>query len=117
LAGGHTVREAAAAAGVSERTAHRRLADPTFAARVTELRSRMVESATGRLADGMSEAVGVLRSLLGHDNPAVRLRAAGKLIDLGVKLVAEEETARRLDAMHDEIKRLEADLQQKPPGV
>src|SRR5262245_42645707 len=52
LAGGQTIREAAAQVGVSERTAHRRLDDPKFRARVVELRSLVVMRAAGLLADG-----------------------------------------------------------------
>ncbi|MFO0801411.1 MAG: hypothetical protein U0804_28425 [Gemmataceae bacterium] len=109
LAAGRTVREAADEAEVSERTAHRRQADPAFAARVAELRGQMVAAATGRLADGLGEAVGVLRALLAHDNPAVRLRAAAKLVELGVKLVVAADEARRLAVLEEQMDRLDAD--------
>lgn len=100
LAAGATVRDAARDAGVSEKTAHRRNADPTFQARVLALRGQMVHTAAGQLADGMGAAAGVLRALLAHDDPHVRHKAAVKLIELGVK-VAEltdlEARVRRLE--------------------
>jgi len=50
LAAGATVREAAEQAGISERTAHRRLADADFRRAVDEARGRMFDAALGRLA-------------------------------------------------------------------
>ena len=55
LATGQTLRAAAAATGISERTATRRWADPDFRRRVSEARAGMVQRALGRLADGMEE--------------------------------------------------------------
>jgi hypothetical protein len=53
LAEGKTVRDAVVAAGVSERTAYRRLGDPAFRQKVSEIRARMLERAAGVMADGM----------------------------------------------------------------
>ncbi len=54
LARGATVRDAAKAAGVAERTAHRRLADPVFQAEVDrlreELRLKIVEQVAAQLS-------------------------------------------------------------------
>ncbi len=50
LARGLTIRDAAAAAKVSERTAHRRNKDPRFRERVSELRREMLSAAAGRPA-------------------------------------------------------------------
>lgn len=55
LARGATVRDAAKAAGVAERTAHRRLTDPGFRAEVErlreELRLKIVEQVAAQLSD------------------------------------------------------------------
>ena len=48
--------EAARAAKIGERTATRRLTDPSFRRRLVELRADMVNRALGKLADGMSDA-------------------------------------------------------------
>ena len=96
LAAGKTVRDAATAAGVAERTAHRRLTDAEFKARVTGLRASMVSAAAGRLADGMGEAATVLRALLTDAGPDVRHRAAVKVIELGVKLGELTDLERRV---------------------
>jgi hypothetical protein len=86
LASGQTLRDAAPAAGVSERTAGRRWVDPAFRRRVSELRGEMVQRSLGRMADGMSEAADVLRKLLAAESETVRLGAARSMLELGVKL-------------------------------
>jgi hypothetical protein len=96
LAAGQTLRAAAPAAGVSERTAARRWADPDFRLRVSELRGEMVHRALGRMADGMAEAADQMRALLAADSESVRLGAARALLELGVKLRESVELEARL---------------------
>src|SRR5262245_17805288 len=96
LAGGATVRQAAEQAGLSERTAHRRLADADFCRRVTRLRGEMVERALGKMADGMAEAADTLRQLLHAESESVRLGACRGLLELGVKLRESVELEQRL---------------------
>lgn len=105
IAAGKTIKEAAAAAGVGERTVSRRLQDKAFLARVTELRDGMVRQAGGVLADAMVVAALVLKKLLLSADEHVRHKSAVKLIELGLKVadVAElqkrvEELERRADA-------------------
>jgi hypothetical protein len=103
LAAGQTVRLAAEAAGVSERTATRRSADPAFRRRVGELRADMVARSVGRMAEGMSDAADVLRALLAPGTPpAVRLGAARSLLELGVRLRDSVEIEERLAALEAE---------------
>ena len=85
LAAGKTVRDAAATAGVSEKTAHRRVGDPEFRKMVSGVRAGLIGSTAGILADGMTEAAGALRALLADTDPNVRHRAAVKLIELGLR--------------------------------
>lgn len=62
LARGATVRDAARAAGIGERTAHRRLGDPSFLAEVEqlreELRLKIVEQVAAQLSDEQFGASG-----------------------------------------------------------
>ena len=81
------VRNAAAAAGVSGPTAHRRNADPASQVKVAEHRAGLVADAAGRLTDEMVEAAGVLRGPLADPDPRVRLAVAAKLLDAGLKAV------------------------------
>jgi hypothetical protein len=101
LARGLTVRDAAAAAGVSERTAHRRNADPEFRRQVVELRAGMVNAACGQLADNMAAAVRVLVELLAHEDANVRHKAAREILDRGVKLRESVEFDARLTALEN----------------
>ncbi len=104
LASGQTLRDAAAAVGVGERTATRRWADPVFRRRVSELRGSMVGRALGRMADGMVEAADVLRALLDAGTPpAVRLGAARSLLELGVKLRESVEFEERMVAVEQKL--------------
>jgi HEAT repeat protein len=97
LAEGQTVRDAATSAGVSERTAFRRLANPEFTGQVAALRADMIRTAAGRLAAGMTAAADVLRALLGHQNAHVRHKAAVKLLEVGMKVVELADLQRRVD--------------------
>jgi hypothetical protein len=96
LASGQTVRDAARSAGIGERTAFRRVADPDFRRRVAELRAEMIGRALGQLADGMTEAAGTLRKLLAADGESVRLGAARSILELGNKLREAVELERRM---------------------
>jgi hypothetical protein len=96
LASGQTLRAGAAAAGVAERTATRRWADPAFRRRVGELRGELVGRALGRMADGMADAADVLRQLLAAQSESVRLGAARALLELGVRLRESVELESRL---------------------
>jgi hypothetical protein len=103
FAAGKTLAEAAQAAGISERTASRRRADPDFAARVGDLRTEMVRRAVGKLADGMAEAAEVLRGLLGARSESVRLAAARTILELGSSLRQMED----LDDLDARLRALE----------
>ena len=80
LASGHKVEDAAARAGVSERTAFRRLADKEFCLRIAEVRQAMVGEAVGEAAAGAGDAVRTLRHLSKDSSPAIRLQAARELL-------------------------------------
>jgi hypothetical protein len=86
LAAGHTVRDAASFAGIGERTATRRIADPEYRRQVNGLRADMVQRALGKLADAATEAVGTLRGLLAAESESVKLGAARSILELGCKL-------------------------------
>jgi hypothetical protein len=101
LARGATVAEAAAAAGVSVRTVHRRLSDPGFVKEVSRLRGRMVTEAAGRLADALSEAGTVLRLLVRSDNERTALAACQALLDNALRVRQADELEQRLQALEE----------------
>ena len=82
LAAGHTVRDSARQAGIGERTAARRLADPEFRQRVAALRADMIGRALGRLSDTARKAVDKLRDLLSAGSDSVKLGAARSILEL-----------------------------------
>jgi HEAT repeat protein len=111
LAAGQTVTAAAAAAAMSEQTAYRRLSEPAFRQHVDALRSALLSTAAGRLADGMLPAVDVLRALLASRKEDVRLRAAVKVIELGLKVAELADLEHRVA----ELERRAASTVPQPP--
>lgn len=103
VAAGDTVRDAATTAGVSERTARRRMADPHFRDRVAKLRTEMTAQALGRMAARMASAADVLGELLNSDRDSVRLGAARTLIEMGLKLRDTLEVDARITALEEHV--------------
>ena len=100
LACGATVEGAARQAGLSERTAYRRLGGPDFQRRLQELRADMVQRAAGALTAAGGEAVRALLELLRSSPVAgVRLGAARVVLEMGLKLREATETEERLTAL------------------
>jgi len=93
------VQTAAAAAGVSPRTAHRRLTDPSFRAEVDRARTDLIRQATGVLAGTATAAARELESLLDHPSGRVRLAAARAVLSLLPGLDSYASTVARLDAL------------------
>jgi hypothetical protein len=78
LACGATVEGAARQAGLSERTAHRRLKESAFQARLQALRADMLQRAAATLTAASQEAVQTLVTLLqGADTQRPVGRSAG----------------------------------------
>jgi hypothetical protein len=99
LARGADVADAAREAGLSERTAYRRLTDPAVRARVAELRGRMVSRALGRLSEAMTAAADQLRLLLDNEDARVRLAASRALLEFSQKLHDSVELEERITAL------------------
>jgi hypothetical protein len=103
LASGQTLRDAARTAGLSERTAARRMADPAFRSEVAAIRARILEQATGQLAAAATKAVTTLCALLDDDLANVRLRAACAILELSHKLYDERMMEQRLADLEKRI--------------
>jgi len=104
LARGESVRDAAREAKLGERTAWRRMSDPEFRRRLSEIRADVIDRATGRLADASSEAAQTLRTLLGAESETVRLGAARAILELGNRLREACEMEERLRALEEGAK-------------
>jgi hypothetical protein len=94
LAAGQTVRDAAAAAGVSERTATRRLTDPGFRKRVAALRAELVQAAVARLQSSVGQAVDTLAAVAKEGKKdGDRVRAAVAILDSAFRGLGASEPA------------------------
>lgn len=105
LARGLNQTDAALAAGVSARTARRRMEEPGFRGRVRELRSDMFGRTVGVLAEDSSAAVKTLRELLDCDSPAARLGAARAILDHAFRARESCELEERLADLERAIER------------
>jgi hypothetical protein len=78
--------EAAADAGMSERTVYRRLADPQFTEKLQSLRTQILVQAVGKLVDASVKAAETLKELCEADSEQVRLGASRSILELSCKL-------------------------------
>ena len=108
LAVGATIEQAAERAGVSPRTAHRRLAEPEFRARVDEARAELLGRALARLQATCTSAVTTLADLLTAESESVRLGAARSILDVALRWREQDELARRLDNVESWIEAVDA---------
>ena len=99
LAGGASVVDAAAAAGISEATAHRRLRESEFRRRVDEVRAEILLGAMAQLSAATTGAVETLTSLLVAESESVRLGAARSILDTALRWREQADLAERLDAV------------------
>jgi len=82
LVSGCHVENADKAAGISERTAFRRLADPTFRARLDQARETLRESILAKLSDAAHDTISVLTNLMFEsEDDRVRFQSAKALLD------------------------------------
>lgn len=82
LAGGMSVPAAGRTAGLSERTAYRRWAQPDVRREVAALRAVVLQEAVGRLTAGATRAAEVVLEALESEDAKVRLAAARQLPEL-----------------------------------
>jgi molybdenum-dependent DNA-binding transcriptional regulator ModE len=99
IASGCSVKQAAKLAGISQRTAHRRLQSTEFVLRIAVARDELFKRAVGVLASAATEAVQTLRSLLDSESLTVQLGAARAILEHGPKLREHCELECRITAM------------------
>jgi hypothetical protein len=116
LAYGASPEHAAHKAGLSRRTVYRRLADPAFRARVTDLRADLARRTAGMITAAGLQAVKTLTTLQESATAeAVRLGAARAMLDLGCKLREHVEWAERLAGLEASLQALLGTLER--PGT
>lgn len=100
VAGGSTIRAAAAEFGIPERSAYRTSGTEEFRSRVAELRSEIASVAVGKLTSAASQAVDTLCELLDATNePKVRLDASKLILASLGPLTEHCELRQRLDSL------------------
>ena len=105
LACGASVEAAARKAGMSERTAYRRLAEPAFRDRVTQARADTAQRLSNLLTAAGLEGVKTLVTLQDASYPPpVRLRAAEATVELGLKLREESDLIRRFGGLEQAVR-------------
>ena len=93
-----TIKAAAEVAGVPERTAHRWLHEPDFAALVADARRHVLTQACTRLVSSCSTAADVLREVACDSSapPAARVTAARTILEMARGFVDVDDIGRRL---------------------
>ena len=99
VASGRTLRDAARAAGVAERTAYRRAAEPGFKRAVQQARADLLARAVGQLADATTAAVATLVALLDAEADTVRLSAARAILDSAMRGAELVDLAARVESV------------------
>lgn len=109
LAAGRTQKEAAEAAGVTDRTVRARLERPDFRAAVARQRAATLERAAGALAALIDEAAATLREVMADEEaPATaRVHAARTVLQLGRELHERATFEERLAALEEAAARAE----------
>lgn len=96
-----TVRDAAKAANIPERTAFDMLARTEFSQRYNEMKTDILRGATGEVRDSMIQAAKTMREIMDDTSspPAVRLSAAKTILESGVKMFETENIISRITAL------------------
>lgn len=104
------VRTAAKAAGISEATAYRWLADPDFSARYKEMRRKAFDTVIVRVQSIAAQAVETLRSVAADEAalPSSRVAAAKTILDISLKLREQDEFDSRLKVLEEKLVNREA---------
>jgi hypothetical protein len=116
LAMGLGVPQAAQAAGLSERTAYRRLEDPAFRRRVDEQRAALVGETTGALAALGQRAAATLGELLRSDDKKVRLGAVRTALEFIYRANEQDTLARHLRELRAELEESRRGRTDDDPG-
>lgn len=99
----NTQAEAAAAAGISERTLRAYLSDASFAAEYDLRRQETIQAATAQLQLSLSSAVAALRDIVLNDDSSdsAKIAAARTLLEHGLRYTELFDLFRRMQAVED----------------
>lgn len=104
VASGKNAIEAGEAIGVSARTVNRRMQDPRFRLRVSQIRGEMVSAAIGSLTTAMDVAVNTLVIMAKEARSEVaRLGAARAILEFSISVRRETEIEIRMRSIEDRL--------------
>ncbi|QVL34215.1 transposase family protein [Telmatocola sphagniphila] len=110
LGTGSTIKAAAEAAGVSEKTVYRRLKRIHFKQQILGVRHRLLSESTGLLAAQLNKAVLKLSDLVDSQTETVALAACRALFDASTKMTEMIDFAIRLEILEFQQKTITKDL-------
>lgn len=103
VANGKTIKDASEELGIPERTAYRYSGLPEFKRRVSDIRTEILDAATGRITSAATVAVATVLELLGSTNePSVRLNASKAIINAVRPLSELGELRQRIAALESD---------------
>jgi len=100
-----TVADAAAAAGIGERTAYRYLDDPAVKGELQARHDAMIGAAARRLSHEMDVALDVLHEIMvdAASPPTPRVSAARAVLDAGLRYAELVSLAGRVSALEEKV--------------
>lgn len=100
-----TIREAAEAAGVSERTIYNRLSCPEFSEKLAEERRRLFKAHSTALQGQIGRSIQAIVEIRDNakNSPQVRLNASAELIRSGLKVVELVDVVERMDTIENRL--------------
>lgn len=101
VAAGSTIKDAAAALGVSLKQAYRWSEEPEFQRLLSDLQAEAVHEALSILCSGLADAARTLVALLSDPQSKVRLHAAGMLLDRALKVREAVDLEERIRALEN----------------
>lgn len=100
-----TQKQAAASAGISEKTLYRWLAAPVFQAALAEAEAETINQAIRHLVRMQAPAAAVIAMTLKNNDisPGIRLRAAISVFDLLIRLKSFSQLEERISILEDRL--------------
>ncbi|MDR0473453.1 MAG: hypothetical protein LBH43_07275 [Treponema sp.] len=104
-----TIKEAAAAARVSERVIYDYLKDPAFDARYKAARDDIIRGVSNHLREQMNEAVDIIGAIMRNkkNKPNDRLAAAKSILELGDKYTISNNILERMENLEQALDDIE----------
>lgn len=99
-----TITRASTAAGVSETTMHRWMAEPAFREALEEARAAVFDDAIETLRAGTRAAAETLTRHLNSGHPPDEIRAARTLLELYLRITERQDLEKRIEELEAAIK-------------